>query len=148
MYVWRASYLPVMNVDSQFVQDPGQDFDMLRAGLKEWKKLSPFLLKEFYVLTPWHTEEETTGFTAFAFYDPAKGEGALLAFRQEKCAERALSLPLPFLGAADACLLTDADSGETVQGEGAGEITLLFENPRTARLLWISPRSDASGGAV
>ena len=69
-YVWRASYLPILNVDSQFVQDPDQDFDLLRWGLREWKRVSPSLRKDFYVLTPWHPETETTGFTAYVFFDP------------------------------------------------------------------------------
>ena len=137
MYVWRASYLPVMNVDSQFVQDPDQDFDMLRAGLREWKQLRPFLLKEFYALTPWHTEEETTGFTAYAFYDPDAGRGALLAFRQEKCTESELPLPLPFLAKGEMCALTDADSGEVIRAQAGEEVSLSFERSRTARLLWI-----------
>ncbi len=138
MYVWRASYLPVLNVDSQFCQDPDQDFDMLRRGLKEWKRLKRFLLKEFYPLTPWHTEEETTGFTAYAFYDPEEEAGALLVFRQERCAEERLSLPLPFLGSNETCVLTDEDSGEVLSAGGDGEIELAFAAPRTARLLWIS----------
>ena len=111
---------------------------MLRRGLKEWKRLNRFLLKEFYPLTPWHTEEETTGFTAYAFYDPAEEAGALLAFRQERCAEDRLSLPLPFLGPDEVCVLTDEDSGEVLSAGGDGEIELAFAAPRTARLLWIS----------
>ena len=42
VYTWRASYLPALNVDSQFTQDPDQDFDMLRFGLNEWKQVRPF----------------------------------------------------------------------------------------------------------
>ena len=137
MYVWRASYLPVMNVDSQYAQDPDQDFDILRRGLREWKRLNRFLLKEFYPLTPWHTEGETTGFTAFAWYDPEERAGALLAFRQEKCRENALTLPLPFLEAGKTCLLTDEDTGEEISAASDEEIALTFGEPRTARLLWI-----------
>ena len=47
-------------------------------------------------LTPWHPEMDTTGFTAYAFYDPDASSGVLLAFRQEKCREASLSLSLPF----------------------------------------------------
>ena len=136
MYVWRASYLPVMNVDSQFVQDPGQDFDMLRAGLKEWKKLSPFLLKEFYVLTPWHAGDDASGFTAYAFFDPDADAGALLAFRQENCAEDALPLRLPFAETGENCRLEDEDTHETLNA-GPGGVTLRFAHPRQARLMWI-----------
>ncbi len=140
-YVWRASYLPVLNVDSQFVQDPDQDFNMLRWGLREWKRVSPYLLKDFYVLTPWHTEQDVYGFTAFAFWDPGAGEGVLLAFRQEKCMEEELQITLPFAEERNRIALKDEDTGEELEKEGikakAEGLTLTFPQPRQARLLWI-----------
>ena len=135
-YVWRASYLPVLNVDAQFTQDPGQDFDMLRWGLREWKQISPYLLKDFYVLTPWHTERDVYGFTAYAFIDPETATGALLAFRQEKCREDTLTVALPWLTDGRACALRDADTGETQVARD--EVSLRFDYPRQARLLWVS----------
>ncbi|MBR4888971.1 MAG: alpha-galactosidase [Clostridia bacterium] len=132
-YTWRASYLPALNLDSQFVYAPDQDFSMLRFGLQEWNKVKPYLLKEFYPLTPWHAEKDTTDFTAYCFYDPETEEGALLAFRQEKCVRDTLRLALPF--AKNGCTLTDEDTGETIACSGTVE--LHFDTPRTARLLWV-----------
>ena len=137
-YVWRASYLPVLNVDSQFTQDPDQDFEMLRWGLREWKQVSPYLLKDFYVLTPWHTEKDVYGFTACAFLDPETASGVLLAFRQEKCREDSLSVTLPFVSGGQEVTLKDQDTGETLTGS-AGTFVIRFDRPRQARLLWISP---------
>ena len=137
-YVWRASYLPVLNVDSQFTQDPDQDFEMLRWGLREWKQVSPYLLKDFYVLTPWHTEKDVYGFTAYAFLDPETASGVLLAFRQEKCREDSLSVTLPFVSGGQEVTLKDQDTGETLTGS-AGTFVIRFDRPRQARLLWISP---------
>lgn len=137
-YVWRASYLPVLNVDSQFTQDPDQDFEMLRWGLREWKQVSPYLLKDFYVLTPWHTEKDVYGFTAYAFLDPETASGVLLAFRQEKCREDSLSVTLPFASGEQEVTLKDQDTGETLTGS-AGTFVIRFDRPRQARLLWISP---------
>lgn len=136
VYIWRASYLAALNVDSQFVQDPDQNFDMLRFGLREWKKVSPYLLKEFYPLTPWHPEEDTTGFTAYAFFDPETESGVLLAFRQEKCAESQLTLQLPATLGGGNWTLTDEDSGE-VWAQEAAALSIHFDAPRSARLLWI-----------
>ena len=137
-YVWRASYLPVLNVDSQFTQDPDQDFEMLRWGLREWKQVSPYLLKDFYVLTPWHTEKDVYGFTAYTFLDPETASGVLLAFRQEKCRENSLSVTLPFASGGQEVTLKDQDTGETLIGS-AGTFVIRFDRPRQARLLWISP---------
>ncbi len=141
LYVWRASYLPILNVDSQFVQDPDQDFEMLRRGLREWKRIGAYLLKDFYVLTPWHTEEDIFGFTAYAFWDPDTAAGALLAFRQEKCAEDMLTVTLAFAGEKGRITLADEDTGEIreIRGADAAEygISLRFSHPRQARLLWL-----------
>ena len=133
-YVWRASYLPALNVDSQFVQDPDQDFNILRFGLHEWKTVNPYLLKEFYVLTPWHSEQERNSFTAYSFFDPESESGVLLAFRGEDCAESSLTLSLPYTNGEN-YVLTDADTGEGFTTDGS--FTLSFANPREARLLYL-----------
>ena len=138
MYVWRASYLAALNVDSQYAEDPDQDWDMLRRGLKEWKRVAPYILTDMYVHTPWHTEGETTGFTAYSYFDPDTKKGVLLAFRQEECAEDALSLSLPFVGEGETCALTDEDTGETFTVGPREVFTLRFGAPRTARLLWLN----------
>ncbi len=141
VYTWRASYLPVLNVDAQFVQDPDQDFDLLRFGLREWKRLSPYLLKDFYVLTPWHSQEERDGFTAYCFFDRQARKGAMLLFRMEDCREAHLVLRLPFVRRESRCRLTDEDSGETLQMDGGRlqdeGISWHMPHPRSAKLVWI-----------
>ncbi len=137
-YVWRASYLASLNVDSQFVYHPDQNFDMLRFGLKEWKRISPYLLKEFYTLTPWHKEKDSTDFTAFSYFDPEEEKGIVLAFRQEHCDRSSITLSLPFVNEGEEYTLIDEDSGDI--GVTSGRITLSFNEPRSARLLWVSKK--------
>ncbi len=141
MYVWRASYLPILNVDSQYVQDPDQDFEVLRRGLREWRRMSPYMLCDFYTLTPWHTEGDDNDFTAFSYFDEAQGEGVLLAFRQEMCNESVLSVTLPYIREDAVCELLDEDSGEILclTGREMADrgFTLTFDEPRSARLLWV-----------
>ena len=134
-YVWRASYLPSLNVDSQFVYDETQNFDVLRFGLREWESIKPYLLKEFYTLTPWHSEKDNTSFTAFAFYDSEKNKGVILAFRQEKCAEKELKISLPFGSNKDKFLLTDKDTDKKKTAKGY--LKLNFNAPRTSKLIWV-----------
>ena len=138
-YVWRCSYLPSLNVDSQYVQDPDQDFDMLRFGLAEWKKIKPYMLKEMYVHTPWHTEKEKTGFTAYSYFDPDTKKGVLLAFRQEECSQKHLSITLPYVNEGETLHLTDEDTGECMSVSAGHELgfSLHFPEPRTAKLYWI-----------
>ncbi len=134
-YVWRASYLPALNVYSQFAQDPEQDFSVLREGIREWKSLSRYLLKEFYVLTPWHRECDNTDFTAYAFFDPEDETGVLLVFRQELCGRDTLRIRLPFADGEHAYILQDADSGEELLCRGPADIAV--QSVRTARLFYI-----------
>ena len=95
--------------------------------------VAPYLLKEFYTLTPWHKEKDNADFTAFCYCDPEKEEGVILAFRQENCVKDKLYISLPFATALDRYTITDKDSGEQTITNGA--ITLHFEAPRTAKLL-------------
>jgi hypothetical protein len=71
--------------------------------------------------------------TAYAFFDPETEKGVLLAFRQERTEETMLSLKLPF---ADRVTLTNEDTKEKSIIEN-GEVTLLFEKTREAKLFWI-----------
>ncbi|MCR4907134.1 MAG: hypothetical protein K6A33_13775, partial [Clostridiales bacterium] len=125
---------------SSFVMNPDQNFAPLREGIREWKSIRQYLLKEFYPLTPWHAEHERTGFTAFVYLDPETEEGILLAFRQEDCAEAELTLNFPFAEPGTDWLLTDDDTGEErrLGGESARDgFELIFEKPRCAKLFRI-----------
>lgn len=139
VYTWRASYLPALNVDSQFVYDPTQDFSILTFGLNEWKKVNPYLLKEFYVMTPWHKEEERDGFTAYSFWDPEREKGVLFLFRMEECEKEALDIAVPFAENDGDYRLTDEDSGESriVKGKELADMQFFLAEKRTARLVWI-----------
>lgn len=140
-YIWRASYLPALNVDSQFVQDESQNFDMLRFGLSEWKRVSSYLLKDFYVHTPWHSEHDRMGFTAYSYFDEDTQKGVLFVFRGEHCLDDTLHIKLPYVGEKQSLVLTDEDTKEEICIEGSQNqkkgIRLTMAHPRQARLLWI-----------
>lgn len=135
-YSWRASYLPVLNIcGGRFSQDENYDFDMLRFGLNEWKKINKFLTKDFYPLTEWKNKTDKSGFTAHCYMDGDTNEGVLLAFRMEDCQENTLSLFLPFTK-GETYVLTDFDANEIIETVD-GKVTLNFENPRQAKLLGV-----------
>jgi len=134
MYVWRASFNCVMNLCDQWTLDADLDYDLLRRQLREWESVRDLLLADFYLLTPWNEPTCTDNWTSFAYFDPEAEKGALLAFRQETCAQDTLTVELP------ACMregyaLRDADSGEFTP---AGQyFTVCCGEPRTARLFYI-----------
>ncbi len=131
-YIWRASYLPILNVDSQFVQDPDQDFDILRGGLREWKEVNPYLLKEFYHLTPYHGIEDKTGFTAYTYFNSETEKGVLFVFRQEECEDSEITLTFGFTDSRE-LNLTDKDTGEKLCTENC-KLKLTLPTKRCAKL--------------
>lgn len=131
-YVWRASYLPALSISTQYVHRENQDFSDILFGVNEWETIKPYLLKEFYTLTPWHSEQDRGSFTAFAYFDPERETGVLLAFRQESCPLAELTVSLPF-AEGKAFRFTDADTGAVKAADK--RLTLHFDSPRQAKLL-------------
>lgn len=135
VYVWRASYLCVLNnLELQFVQNPNLDYDNLKFGLNEWKKFSPYLLCDFYTLTPWHEERDKNSFTAFCYFDEKTQSGLILAFRMENCEQENLIINLP-LGKNSTFTLTDEDTKD--KWEVGNKFTLHFNQKRTSKLIWV-----------
>lgn len=133
-YTWRASYLPVLNVDAQFVYEPTQNFDIMRFGLEEWKRVNPYLLADFYILTPWHEVDQKDEFTAFSYYDPEKEKGVLLIFRMEECEKEIFNLVLPYASDKD-FILVDADNDEKLHYRK--NMSFDLKEKRTAKLYFV-----------
>lgn len=119
-YVNRASFLPVYNYGEAFTHNPALDFDLMRRNFREWKSVRHLLVKDFYVLTPWHSEFDRFGWTAFAYDDSELGESLLLAFRMEDCRAETFTARLPFADPYAVYTVENADTGasETVSGAG------------------------------
>ena len=132
MYIWRASYLPSLNIDTQLVYDPTQNFDILRTGLNEWKEINGYLLKEFYTLTPWHHENDLSSFTAYTYFDPQTEKGILFVFRQENCEESDIALSFKFTEGRE-LELCDKDTKDIYTTKGT-KITLTLPENRCAKL--------------
>lgn len=119
-YISRASYLPAAwHIGGQVTQNPDLDLQLMRDVMKEWRSLSDLLLKDLYVLTPFHAEDDLKGWTAFAYHDPETDEAAVLAFRQDECEEADYILKLPFADPDKTYAITDADTKKTVERKGA-----------------------------
>ena len=149
-YVNRASLLPVYSFHEPVTRNRELDFDALRSNIAEWRSVSRLLLKDFYALTPWHSEDDTGGWTAFAYNDPESREAILLAFRQEKAEDAEHTLKLPFAAAGGTYTFTDDDTGETFDVVGrklaSSGITVKLPEPKSSKLYRIR-RQDAAGRA-
>lgn len=149
VYIFRASYNPILNLSAQWVQDPNTDFDMIRFGLREWDTVKDYLLKDFYLLTPWHGPEDRTQWTSYVYFDPEKDSGMLFAFRMEEAAESSLSHRLTMLNPKRRYRLCDADSGDLGIFDGAElakGYTVTHAQPRSAALIMITPEGAPKEG--
>lgn len=144
VYSVRASYLPAFHITKmQPIQDPNTDFELYRFALREWRKVSPYLLKDFYVLTPWHKEVDstkhgeidTTDYTVFCYMDPETDKGVMLAFREGECTKDWYTVCLPFAEEGEKYRLADEDTGEEILMDGVTK--LYFPEKRMARVLWV-----------
>lgn len=131
-YVFRASYLPVINYSEAYIHNTELNFDRMRRYVGEWESIRHLLTKDMYVLTPWHARDNRRGWTAFAYDAPELHESLLLAFRMEDCEEDSLTVRLPFAEEGAQYELTDADTDKTeiLTGEqlkGKGLRLTLFE---------------------
>ena len=138
-YISRASYLPAAwGIGGQVTQNPDLDLDLMRSILKEWRSLNDLLLKDYYVLTPWHAEDDLKGWTAFAYNDPEAGKAAVLAFRQDECEDDTCVLKLPFAKPEATYQLKDEDSGKVweCKGEELREGVKAALPEKRSSLLW------------
>ena len=141
VYIFRASYNPILNLSAQWVQDPDTDFEMIRSGLREWDTVKDYLLRDFYLLTPWNGPTDKTHWTSYVYFDPATDSGVLFAFRMEEAAECSCSQRLTMLNPERIYELRDADKGVlgTFKGsELATGYTVVHPQPRSAALIYIT----------
>ncbi len=111
-YVTRASWLPSYNISECYTHDETMNYDRLRKNYGEWRRYSHLLLKDFYVLTPLHSKDQTDMWTVFAYHDQASDEAVVLTFRQETCPESDFTVCLPF---------ADPDASYTIMNEDTQE---------------------------
>jgi len=139
-YIFRASYGAILHVSAQWVQDPNTDFDMLRFGVNEWNSVKDYMLKDFYVLTPWKPEGDRKNWTSYIYYDPETDSGVLFGFRMEECEKPSCTVALSMLNAEKEYEFIDADKGLIGCFNGEDLINgykLEQNNPRSASLIFI-----------
>ena len=136
-YIYRASYLPVLNYSEAYLHNPELDFDRMRRYIGEWESIRHLLIREFYVLTPWHARDNRTNWTAFAYDAPDLGESILLAFRMECCKDESCKVYLVYADPDAEYELGDADSGtrQILSGRELRDgLMLTLNQPRTSLL--------------
>lgn len=125
IYVLRASYLPIFNYGFEYVHDKDLDYDLLRHGQREWKMIKPYFYGDFYVLTPWHPQNETDKWTVFMYIQD--NSGIIQAFRQETCEEDTVSVKVKGIDEDKWYGITDLDERNSFQCIKGSDLAKGFE---------------------
>jgi len=140
LYEARASYLTVYAHGFAY-QDSALPYDIIRQSIDEWEQVSPWFDKDFYPLTDWHTPMQTDAWTAWLYFDPARENGVLQLFRQEKSPNEVQTLRLRGLDPGATYRLRDIDNlcpAETISGASLMQgYSFTMANPRSARIVFV-----------
>jgi alpha-galactosidase len=93
------------------------DYETLRKLVAQWRAYAPYYLGDYYPLTPYARDEDD--WIAWEFFNPAKGEGIVQAFRRPKCENDQLEVKLRGLEPNTKYVATDIDTNESraISGE-------------------------------
>jgi alpha-galactosidase len=87
------------------------DYAFLKRMVAEFRRVQPYLLRDYYPLTPYSLEK--TAWVAWQFDDPEQGGGAVQAFRRAECSDDTLTVRLRGLDPDAKYLFEDLDEGTT-----------------------------------
>ncbi len=142
VYALRSSYLCHYAYQGAFFTEPDSVYwDEMKQCTAEWQRVAPYMLKDFYVLTPYRDVDQTDSWTVYEYFDGESNGGVIQAFRQQTSAERTYMVKLKGVDPDKYYTLRDEDginSLARVKGSMLLKgIPLTAENPRTAILIFI-----------
>jgi alpha-galactosidase len=115
VYMFRSCIFPASRVGWD-TRKTDLDYGLLKRMVAEFERVEPYLLGDFYPLTPYSLDEKN--WMAWQFDAPEKGEGAVQAFRREKCDADSVRLKLGGLEPDAVYVLTNFDSPEAIEMTG------------------------------
>lgn len=83
-----------LNYVDNFNTIDAETYDRLNANIEEYRKFTDYLYGDYYLLTPWHSPSDLSGWTAWEFFDAEKEEGVIQLFRQDTCEENVCKVSL------------------------------------------------------
>lgn len=110
-YIMRSSYCPAYRIGYD-PQDPKRDANMLRQAVGEIRQVDPYLLGDYYALTPYSLEKNT--WIAWQYDSPENGGGVVQVFRRDESPVASMQLKLRGLDPAADYHVTNLD-GNVVQ---------------------------------
>jgi alpha-galactosidase len=137
-YWFRSTIFPASRVGWD-TRKKGLDYKLLRNMIAEFRKVQPYLLGDFYPLTPYSTAK--TACIAWQYDEPELGGGFVQAFRREEAKEDSMTLKLQGLDPDATYAVENLDSGKTEKQTGkdlmnAGLLVKMTEKPGSALFVY------------
>jgi alpha-galactosidase len=115
VYWFRSCIFPASRVGWD-TRKTDLDYPLLRRMIAEFHQVEPYLLGDYYPLTPYSLEKNV--WIAWQFDVPEKGGGMVQAFRRQDCPEPSVTLKLQGLDPDARYELTNFDQGGSRQIAG------------------------------
>lgn len=135
-YMNRCSICPAWRIG---LDTNSKDLDVayLRKAVDDFRQVEPYLMGDFYPLTPYSLEDDR--WMAWQFDSPEKGGGSVHAFRRDKAAQDWLNVKLHGLDPKATYTLTDLDTGSLGSMSGAklmqDGLTIRLADPHSAAII-------------
>jgi alpha-galactosidase len=140
MYDARASYLQTLSFVFPF-RNPEMQYDIVRKAQGEWDIVKEYMLKDFYVLTPWRDKDCDNEWTAYMYFDRERDEGILQIFRMELNAERVKTLSVKGVSPDRVYGVTDFDGKKDITKVSGADllngVPFVLETPRSSAVFKI-----------
>lgn len=144
LYVMRAAFLPHMNISGRWYHN--QDtlpWDDILQGRSEWLEASKYFLKDFYVLTYYHSIDDESNWTAYMYWDTDTDSGLLQAFRQKDCSDNSVNVQVKGVNPDKYYSIRDIDGKQSVArvlgSDLQNGLNISAQTARSAIVLYIEP---------
>jgi alpha-galactosidase len=108
VYWFRSCIFPASRVGWD-ARKKDLDYALLHGMIAEFHKVEPYLLADYYPLTPYSLEKNV--WIAWQFDQPESGGGVVQAFRRETCREPSITLKLRGLAPESSYAVENMDTG-------------------------------------
>lgn len=144
IYTLRASYLPSIYYNAKWYHEQDTiNWNMLKQGLNEWTEINKYLLKDYYVLTPYRGVSNDKDWTAWMYVDSDKNSAVLQAFRPVSSTQDTFKVVPKGLDPNTYYYVRDVDginSIAKVKGSALMKgLNIYAESARTAITIYIEP---------
>lgn len=144
MYTMRASYLPIYFYNALWYHEQDTlNWEELKQGLNEWTDINKYLLKDYYVLTPYRGVSNDKDWTSWMYVDSDKNSAVLQAFRPVSSTQDTFKVVPKGLDPNTYYYVRDVDginSIAKVKGSALMKgLNIYAESARTAITIYIEP---------